>query len=243
MSDLRPSTRDPPARITGWIRPWTFFILEFVGRRFPTASMQRNAKDSSVVPFHSLLATALVSGAGAFNGNSAGLSGTRLPSEADAWAHFRIKSLRFRIIPDGAITGRQVVGWVGGVEDTVPATTATALELVPSTIFGARATVPTEWVSVRKEDLAGPLPWYKTVQGTADSTEEMPGQLVITGNGTDTVTVEVRGVFEYKTSVSTANTPAAIAARLRLRQERLVAHQERERARLLAVLATTAMPK
>lgn len=199
----------------------------------------KGGRDSSTIPFHSIASGALVSGGVAILANPAGLS-PRCSIEADAWAHFRLLSLKFRMLPTSPITGLQVAGFVGGVQDTPPATVSDTAELLPSTVKGVGQTTPTEWVKVPRADLAGPFPWYKAIAGAADPTEESPGNLILRGTGTDTYSLELRGVFEFKTSVSTANTPAAILLRQRAREERLSNMTQAERGVLLKILGGAA---
>jgi len=131
------------------------------------------------------------------------------------------------------------LGYIGGVEDTPPATLQQMAELITSCIKGVGQTVPTNWVHVPRIDLAGPFPWYKTVAGTADPTEESPGQVVITGSLTEAYIAEYRGVFEFKTSVNSANTPLNAKYRALMREERLRLMAERERDSILKVLSIT----
>jgi len=190
------------------------------------------------MPFHTFLQQALSSGAAVIIGNPSGLSnGGRMLTEADAWAHFRLKKLSFRMHPNALAAGTFITaGWVGGVQDTPPASAGNVMDLIPSCVYAKTSTVPTEWVRVPKQDLAGPLPWYKTIAGSADATEEAPGELVFGGTTTDAALVEIRGVIEFKTSVSTANTPAEVALRARLRAERLAREHEVAQKRVLALL-------
>lgn len=194
-------------------------------------------RDSTLVPFHSLFSGVLVAGVASFTASPV-LSG-RAATEADAWAHFRFKSLMFRQLPTSPITGPQVLGFVGGVQDTPPGTPSAVAELLPSNVKGVGQTVPTEWTRVNKTDLAGPFPWYKSVAGTADPTEESPGAIVLAGTGTDTYIFEMRGVFEFKTSVGTANTPAMVALRSKVREERLATMTNAERGVLLRILGAS----
>jgi hypothetical protein len=158
--------------------------------------------------------------------------------EADAWAHFRVKAFSFRLHPPLAtVTNVQVVGYVGGFQDTVPGTVAQIVELLPSTIQSPESSVPTEWVRCSKSELAGPLPWYKTILGTTDPTEESPGVVVLAGGTTDTYILEMRGVFEFKTAVSSANTPLALAAKQSMRDERVRMAINNERSVLLKILS------
>jgi hypothetical protein len=103
-------------------------------------------------------------------------------------------------------------------------------------------TVPTGWVKVPKADCSGPLPWYKSVLGGADTTEEIPGYLVMAGTGTESVHVELEGLFEFKTAVATGNTPVEVALRSKLREQRAQAAAVVARRRLLAVLGTPDLP-
>jgi hypothetical protein len=82
------------------------------------------------------------------------------------------------------------------------------------------------------------LPWYKTIQGSADATEEAPGQLCYAGTSTETIVVEIVGVFEFKGAVATANTPAALKLREELRALRQSRVDAMEKERLIAVLGT-----
>ncbi len=200
-------------------------------------SKRKNNSDQCVVPFHTLINTTLTAGAVGILLNPNGLSNAgRLLTEADSWAHFRIKKLSFRLHPSSTITGPQAAGLVGGNQDVPPATLAAVMELIPSTFLGVRSTVPTEWVRVAKNDLSGPLPWYKSIAGAADTTEEAPGQLVVAGTGTEGFTLEIRGVVEFKVAVSAANTPAELALRARLRSERVAREKEAAQQRVLALL-------
>lgn len=173
-------------------------------------------------------------------GNPVGISTTRLPAAADEWAHFRIKNLRFRMHPSGSGVGTQAAGWVGGVQDTPPATVGDVMELLPAVVLSSYVTVPTDWVRVPKTDLAGPLPWYKSIAGGADATEEAPGAIRIVGTSTDTFKIEVCGVFEFKTAVATGNTPVEVELRRKLRAVRLESELLLQRDRLLKVISTPA---
>ncbi len=198
----------------------------------------KGGPDSVKIPFHNLLVSNLVSGAlGVLVQPSAGLS-PRVLQESDAWAHFRMRKLSFRLHPLNAVTNLQAVGYIGGVQDTAPASVSQVCELLPSTPLGGRTTCPSDWVHVPKQDLAGPFPWYKSVPGTADPTEEAPGSIIVTGSTTDAFQLEIRGVIEFKTSVATANTPLELRELARIREERVRSAQARQRDVLLKVLAT-----
>lgn len=193
--------------------------------------------DSVIIPFHYTNSTAFA--AGIYQSFLIPALFPRVLAEADAWCHFRIRKLSFRLLPTSPSTVPQAVGYVGGVEDTPPATFVQVSELIPSTIKGVGQTTPSAWVHVPKIDLAGPFPWYKTIQGTADPTEESPGSIIAVGTGTEAVIIEFKGKFEFKTAVATANTPAALAARSALRRERIDHALSYERDRILKILATS----
>lgn len=198
------------------------------------------------MPFHHLQIITQSVTSGQFNCNPTGLS-TRALSEADNWAHFRLLRLKFRIHPQEAfpVSGtndntRVILGYIGGIQDTPPTTLADIMELIPSVYRSGFTTMPTKWMTISPKDLAGALPWYKTIPGTADATEEAPGQLCygMFGSGsTQTVGLEWEGVFEFKTSVSATNTPLAAKLREVVREERKKAADESERKKLQQVLA------
>lgn len=205
----------------------------------------RNKSDSETCPFHVVtLLTLSAGGAYAANLNPTTMASTRLAAEADNWAHFRMRSLKFRIFPQSATPAPPCsVGFVGGVQDTAPATLGTVGELLPSAFMSGAQSVPSDWVSVRKNELAGPLPWYKTIPGTADATEEAPGVIVAGGTANGLIYLEMRGVVEFKTSVAPANTPAEVAMRAKLRAERVARVKQAEKEKLLAVLSVTSSEK
>lgn len=201
----------------------------------------RNGTDSCRIPFHLYNRQAIAGGVLSIVATPAAMS-PRAAVEADAWAHFRIASLKFRLHPTGGITNDQSAGFVGGIQDTPPTTIAQVSELLPSVVLGGDTTTPTEWCSVPKSDLAGPLPWYKSVAGTTDPTEESPGALIVVGTGTDVFGLEYKGVFEFKTSVATANTPMQRKLHAQLREERVAGELARQRELLLRLLSSPTGP-
>lgn len=191
--------------------------------------------DSCLVPFHLYNRQAMTSGVLTLLATPTILS-PRAGTEADAWAHFRIKSFKFRLHATGGVSNDMAGGWVGGVQDTPPATVAAVSELIPSCILSGDTTVPTEWVTVPRKDLSGPLPWYKSIAGAADPIEESPGALIVAGAGSDVAGIEYKGVFEFKTSVGTGNTPLQRKLHAQLREEKLAAEISRSRELLLRML-------
>jgi len=182
----------------------------------------------------------MTSGAASAPATPAGLS-PRVAVEADQWSHFRLLKLKFRIHPaftyTGAVLNDRAVGFVGGVQDVLPATLSDVMELLPSTYQSTFSTHPSDWVDVPQKDLAGALPWYKAVVGAADTTEEVPGYICIAGTTTQVVVIEFKGVFEFKTAVAAANSPEEAALRVKIRESRIRTHKDRERAKLLIALS------
>jgi hypothetical protein len=201
-------------------------------------SKNKNREVASM-DFHGFFRVALAAGAVSFAINPSNLSSAmpRLLAEADGWVSYRVKKMRFRLHPSATITADQAGGFVGGVQDTTPATLATIGELLPSTVLAIRQVTPTNWVNVPKADLAGPFPWYKAQTGTPDASEEQPGTLVFAGTGTEIVLFELYATYEFKTGVSTSNTPAAVAVREQRRREREELARLREVARLKPVIS------
>jgi len=164
----------------------------------------------------------------------------RVALEADVWAHFRIRKLAFRLLPTSPSTVAQAAGFIGGVQDTNPSTFAQVTELLPSCVKGVGQTVPSSWVHVARSELAGPFPWYKTVAGSADATEESPGTISIVGTGVESFIIEFKGVFEFKTGVSQSNTPVQLKLRELVRKERVELMRRLEREAILKILSTAA---
>jgi len=201
--------------------------------------------DSCFLPFHTFLPVVLTGGGlSSFALSPNANVSARSLVEADCWAHWRVRNFAFRLHPVAATsTTTQLAGFCGGVEDTTPATVAAIGELLPSVVMTADQTIPSEWVRPSKGELSGPLPWYKTILGTADATEESPGTLCFIGGLTEILNLEMRGIFEFKTAVATANTPMARNAIIMLREERVRGVVARERDLLLKILAAPQVTK
>jgi len=205
--------------------------------------------DSAVVNAHFVLSSALIAGVASFQLSPSGMSGasTRLLAEADSWAHFRVKKFKFRLIPVTA-AATVVAGFVGGLQDTTPATVGSVMELLPACIMGFGQTFPSSWSVVKASELAGPFPWYKSVNGGADASEEGPGVVCLAGASTSAFLLEAYLTLEFKTAVAPANTPSQVKLLQELRAERLLLEREKERLAILKVLSpvgigsTTAKP-
>lgn len=203
--------------------------------------MKRSKSDTSVVDFHIIGTLSLSAGVNTLQVSPSGFNSlsTRFGNMADGWGHFRVRRLRFRLLPSLAATANIVVmGYVGGIEDTTPATVATVGELMASTSMqaGACQTVPSNWVNVPRVELAGPFPWYKAINGAATTTEEAPGLICFAGTGTQTFYFEFYVTFEFKVALDPGNTPMAISLRkelLELRRKAAIAKEKEALERVL----------
>lgn len=174
------------------------------------------------------------------NPSNMGSYSTRLLAQADTWAHYRVLGLKFRLHPTVLTNATVVAGYVGGVQDVPPANSNSLMEVIPSTVKGSQQSVPTSWVTVSRKDLAGPLPWYKSLLGGADATEESPGLIVLIHITSVEYFLEVFIEYEFKTAVATANSPAQLQLLRELVQSRRNQELVSERDRLLRVLAAKA---
>lgn len=195
--------------------------------------------DSILLAFHLFCSGTVTLSVAAFSVSPSGLSSfqTRLSAEADAWTKFRFRSLKFRIFPTG---NGYTAAFVPGIQDTNTfASQAAASEVVPAANLTTSTSVPSEWIKVPDQDLRGVFPWYKSLAGGADSTEEAPGQFSIYSSAANgAYSIEIRGVIEFAGSVPPANTPEEVALLKALRARREREARERERAGILSVLST-----
>jgi len=171
---------------------------------------------------------------------SLALFGTRGPALGDQFCHVRFDALRFRLLPTGtAPTALAVMGFLGGVQDISPANLQAISEVIPTACLGTRQTVPSEWCNAKAQDLKGPMPWYKSVAGGADTTEEAPGYVVFVAGATDVLTYEMYVDVTVKTAVATGNTPMELSLHAELRALRLEKERLLAREKLVSVLEVT----
>lgn len=206
-------------------------------------SMPRKSSEIESVPFHGVWDPSSAVSQELLNLNPTNMAAagfTRLASVADNYASFRIKSLRFRLHPlIVTATSDAAVCFTGAVQDTSPTSVAQVMEVLPSLLMVMYRTTPTEWKEVPKADLCGPLPWYKSLLGTADPTEESPGLIVLVKAATALMgpSVEIEGVYEFRSAIAPANTPMLLKLQAEVAAARRTAVIQREREALLRVLA------
>jgi len=158
--------------------------------------------------FSSVSATSAASGVVFVNPNTSLTPHGALP--ADGFEFYKFNKLAFRLFRTGTINGLQSMTYVGGIEDTSQLTVGQSSESICTSILVATDTQPTRWQNVPKNLLRGYMPWYKTIQGSPDSAEEIQGQLVATttSGSAESVFFEVRGEVEYRGPIATTSTPA-----------------------------------
>lgn len=226
---------------------------------FPAGAASR---DRIVMPFHVVYRQGVVATNQVFNfvlnGNALG----RASTVADSWALFRLKKLRFRIMPVavtatvGSPPTYVAIGYVTSIPDTNPATFGQVTELTNSTLIAITATngsiaisdgqtMPSNWVEISGDDLHGPFPWYKSIPGTADATEEAPGQISVAYDAvaptsyTGTFAIEVEGVVEFKGGVDIVQSGTSLDSELlaKVRADRIERARMVERTKILSILA------
>jgi hypothetical protein len=200
---------------------------------------KQNKGKMVVVPFHYLAAFTLAGGTFGFVVRPDNFS-TALSSISDAYELFCVKRLKFRIFAKATAAA---VGVVGSVPNTQPSTIPQVMELLDSVQHEATLeTKWSDWVNVRKEELAGPFAWYHTRAGTFDVTESAPCTVSMGGTGTAAIDIEFRGVFMFKDTAATADTPMAAALKRRLREDRAAREADVLRARVLGIIAPPSVP-
>lgn len=194
--------------------------------------------DSQMLHFKFLNTGAMSSGLATIPVAPVNALSPRAAIEADSWALYRLKQLRFRLRRVGTITSLHVAAFIAGVTDASP--TASALsECIPRTILYATDSVPSDWTRVPAADLVGYQPWYKTVAGSPSTDVEVLGNIFIAGTTTESYAIEIEGVLEFRDGVPAGATPMPL-----MRQVQVQAKREKfiaaERARLLGLLSASA---
>jgi hypothetical protein len=195
---------------------------------------------TSIVPFHYMNTSAAVGNQiiTAVSCNTAFSS--RVTLEGDIYQFWRCRELEYRLHPssDGG-TGRNAtaLAFYPGIVDTAPATLPDISENVHVTYSSQFSTVPSQWVRIPHKSLRGEFPWYKTIAGSQDISEEVLGFLCAwSSNATGLVTFEWRGIIEFKDPVDDSNTPLLREARRKARELRRKAIDMVARRKLLGVI-------
>jgi hypothetical protein len=197
--------------------------------------------------YHYVATTTFTAGSSAILMNPINMS-PRAGTEADGFAYFRIKKLKFRYVPNSNPSGSSAAGMASGVPMTLPTTVAEVSELLDSVPHGpAPSTVMTEtnwtrWVNVRKEVLRGSIEWYNTFAGGFTQQFDVPCTLCFAGTSTDVLLYEIFFTLEFKDPVATANTPDAVLLRVQLRKQAQEAVLLNERRKLLSLLSVSPTP-
>ncbi len=193
--------------------------------------MKQGAPKIERTAFHYIQSGSLASGAASLSLSPASI--TRLATVADVFALYRFVDLRFRLLPNAAISAaagaEQVASYEPGIVDTAPASSAAGANAINSVVLSTRQSVPTEWCHVDDSTLRTYTQWLKTVAGTPATDVEVQGTIFINGAGTDGYLLEMRGVVEFKNPINAGSTPALVRE----------AMLSRERDRLLAILAAS----
>jgi hypothetical protein len=191
--------------------------------------MSRNirTRDTVAIPFRYVDSVSATGSA-----NVAPTLTPRLLAIADDFDEYRFIKLRFRIRRSLA-TGDFAVNYTPGITDNPPTTIVRVSEQLSSLLSSSQETIPSPWVNVSKQQLAGYHPWYKSVAGAGvGSDEEIQGALYYVNSGTFAGFIEMEGVCEFRAAANSATTP----------MERALSVRRREKERLLLLLATTDTP-
>ncbi len=193
--------------------------------------------DIQSAQYHFVWTGNLATGNASLPMNASGLAtvSTRFLAEADAWRDYRYTSCRYKIHPNGTRAAAQTAGWVP-LSDTAPSTVAQIAELKASSVLAMSSTTPTPWASVPRSDLAGPFPWYKVIDGTPDTSEEIPARFQVSGGSTDPFTVEFVIGIQFKESLPPANTPMELEMLRGMRELRKQAALEEYKKRTVSAL-------
>lgn len=159
----------------------------------------------SAVRFHALL-TATLSGV---TGNFTSILAPRntnfgVDEICDQFDLYRLSRLRYRVFPmDPTNTVNQAAAWVPDID--VQTVTAAQNAMNP---FAAVQTpfcgVPSRWIKIPPASLKGMLDWYKCTADSGATEFEDQGLIIFAGGLSDTMVVEVDGVFDFKNPVNAA---------------------------------------
>lgn len=189
--------------------------------------MSRNrqqSRDTVAIPFRYFAVGSLAAQAIFVSPN--GTFSPRLAAIADDFDEYRVTSLRFRLQQPITAAATFAACYQPGIIDTPPTTAATISEGLNSIVLSTGITTPSQWSRVPKGVLAGMHPWYKTIPGTPEASEELQGGIYAAASTTGSI-LEWEGVCEFRSAISAGNTP----------MERALAARRREKARIMGLLA------
>ncbi len=168
----------------------------------------------------------------------------RLGQAADQFGLFRVNKLKFRLLPYSGMLGDGSLAWIAGVTDTKPSTNISNLECMHSVPMATNQSVPSRWINVPTSDLRGYQPWYKTIPGSPDTAQEIPGVLnFCSANAAGVLSFEWYAQIELKDPIATGSTPEEVMLSRRLAEIRAKRVLDRERNKLLLTLSPTASVK
>ncbi len=187
------------------------------------------SKSVQTMPFKGVLSLVLSSGTNRFNVYPTNFP--RLLSVADNWKLYRFTTFRFRLktAASGSSSAVYIAAYSPSVMDTTPAF-VDVNEFVISTSLSATAHVDSDWCSVPRAVLKGPLEWYWAIPGTATNVEEIQGTIALVGaNAADASTqyIEIDGTIEFSGVTDPGSTPEIRARK----------HMIAEKERLMRILS------
>ncbi len=190
-----------------------------------------NTKATKVC-FHANYLGTLAAGVGSFNLSPSLIPHTAIASMADAFELYRVTKLSWRL--HRVSSTNQSAAFYPDITDTPPNTLDQAGENITASLLSSSQTVPSDWSTVNPSSMTA-LKWFKTIQGTMDSFDEIQGIIYVTGSTTESFLLEVKGVYEFKGQADPGNTPE-------MREKRRLARLDRQRQLLLNILSAKAEP-
>jgi len=204
---------------------------------------ERNRGLITKVPFTFTLSSAAAS----FQAPLApGNMGVRLAAIQDSYEYFRFTKIKFRLIPDfQANVGLGALGFLGDSENTTPPTTTDqVMQTCVGILISDNYSVPTQWVNVPKNILAGAEKWYGCNNTAFANPSGIQGEFCgVQPSAALAFVAEIRGVCEFTVPAAPANTPEITELRLKIHALTVKQREERSRSRLLGQLSPASLTK
>jgi hypothetical protein len=173
---------------------------------------RRSSRSISItrVPFHHVVSAALSSGSAnvAIRPSSGNLGAAS--AMYTAFDLYRLRKLRFRLLPNTSMGTAQVAGFYPEAVVTNP-TIANGSDCIDSCYVNNDMTVPSRWVNVPAVRIKGQVDWYKSQPDAGDIDLEDAGNICVSGTTTETYYLEVEGLWEFKNP----NNPAITLERIK----------------------------